>query len=622
MRLAVLLVIGLSSCGDDLSLVVDVNHRIPVARTVISVYESDSIDCTKIEFGDVDATALSAALVAEEIHDASGVTGTLDGISRTERKYVVARGYDTDGTLLTGGCEIKDVVGGADHLTVNADEALTVSAILDTTDPGYTFVVIASAPDGSPPTAHRKISWEVYGPDGTKPIRTDLAAMVPPEPNQPQQSDWVPTKDACTNDNGVTRIHPVPPHQIGGFATRIRASWAANALPLQSALSKVDPTAIATLHPPAGVTRPCAVKVAGGEHRLVCLDTQGALNVAREFKITASAGRGTAQVTNMVTVTGTPVAMVSVPVGTTGRDVYMVNTLGDLVPLFATTAQTLSACATCTVSDAIYGPACTDDNEAKIYLQTGATQLRSFTLGTSKRDVITGFLPTGMSIPGSLDSIAIEQAGCVTQVVPALGNKQRQALTFSAKSSIVGVPIQLSSSHGFYGCGPLTCNKLDFPVSDAGTAFVQIDPNDNRIIGASGDASGVVLSSWVVVPDPMGGAVHRLIERDRVPAASIPNRIVVGKLDDDPDFDIVWDFATKRGSTLEIAYSRMAAGQRLEAVSGALPLVLSDLQIDDISNDGFPDLIGIGAIGAAVPVIIVPTHVAPLDTVTAAEQCN
>lgn len=628
MRLAVLLVIGLSACGDDLSLVVEVNHRIPVAKTVISVYESDSVDCTKIEFGDLDAAALSAALVAEEIHTAAGVTGSLDGISRTERKYVVARGYDESDTLITAGCEIKDVVGGKDRLTVNADEALTVSALVDTADPAaYTFVIIASAPNGSPPTAHRKVSWQVYGPDGTTPLRSDLADMVAPEPNQPQQSDWVPKKDACTNANGVARIHPVPPNHIGGFATRIRASWMANTLPLQSALSKVDPNAITNLRPPAGVTRPCAIKVAGGEHRLVCLDTAaGPTNVAREYKVTASAGRGNAMQTNVTNVTGNPVAVISVPSGTGARDVYVIDTLGTVVPLFASGAPTFVACPACTVRDAVYMPACTDDNEAKILLQTGDTQLRTLTLtGVIKRDILMGFEPTGTSITGTLKSIAIEQAGCLSQIVPALGSKQRQAVTFSAKSDLMISPtvtVELPSSHGFYGCTPMGCNRLDFPAAEGATAFVQADTDDNRIIGASADAGGVVLSSWVVIPDPMPGAVHRLIERDRIPSASLPNHIVAGKLDDDAGVDIVWDFATKRGTTLEIAYSRLAAGQRLEAVSNPQALVFSELALDDITNDGFVDLIAFGAVGGVVPVVIVPTHVAPLDTTTIAEQCN
>jgi len=626
MRSAVLLVIGLSACGDDLSLVVDVEHRIPVERTVISVYESDSLDCTKIELGDVDATALAAALVAEEIHDAGGVTGSLDGVSRTERKYIVARGFDGGGTPLTAGCATKDEVTGKDHVAVYADEALTVSAILEpptAADPTYRFAVIASAPDGGPPAVKRQISWEVYGPDGTQPIRGDLADLVPPEPNQPPQSDWMPRQPACTNANGITRIHPVPPHHIGGFATRIRASWAANALPLQSSLSRVDPSAVANLHPASSVTRPCAVKVSGGEHRLVCLDTQGATNVARELEISASAGRGMAMQTNVVTLTGAPIAVISVPSGA-NRDVYFVAGDGSLVPLFAGGAPTLTACLGCTVSDAVYAPACADDPEAKVYLQTGPTQLRTFALATKDRAAVLGFAPTGDSIVGTLDSIDLDQAGCVTQVVPRLGNKQRQAVTFSATSTVDlgGMPVSIPSVHGFYSCGALNCSKLDFPAGEAGTSFVSVDATDNRIIGASGDASGVVVSSWVVIPDPAGGGVHRLIERDRVPAASIPNRIVAGKLDDDAGYDMVWDFGTKRGNTLELAYSRMAGGQRLEAVSGSSLLSVSDLQIDDISNDGFPDLILIGALAAAVPIVVIPTHVAPLETTTVAESCN
>ena len=66
----------------------------------------------------------------------------------------------------------------------------------------------------------------------------------------------------------------------------------------------------------------------------------------------------------------------------------------------------------------------------------------------------------------------------------------------------------------------------------------------------------------------------------------------------------------------------MAAGERLEAVSNPQLPLFSDLQIDDISNDGFPDLIAIGAIGPAVPIVVVPTHVAPVNTIVTAEQCN
>lgn len=622
MRLAVLLVICLSACGDDLALVVDVQHALPVARTVISVYESDLLDCAKIEFGDVDAAALSAALVAEEIHDARGVTGSLDGISRTERKYVVARGYDADGTLLTAGCATKDVVGGVDHLALATQEALTVSAILDPLDPAYTFVVVASAPDGSPPSTRRKVSWQVYGPDGTKPVRADLATMVPPEVNQPQQSDWVPVKDACTNDTGVARIHPIPLDQIGGFATRIRASWMANTLPLQSALSKVDPTAVTSIRPAPSVTRPCAVKIANGERRLVCLDTQTGSNVAREWKISASAGRGNATQTNMTAIAPTPVALVAVPSSTGGRDVYLVDTSGGLTPLFAPGAPSAAACLSCTVSDALYMPACTDDAEAKILVQVGPLLLRTFAPGLGNRNPVLDYVDPA-SIPGTLKSIQLDRAGCVTQIAPTVGNKQRQAVTFVAKSEVMvgGIPVEIPSAHGFFGCGGASCNKLDFPASEAGTAFVQVDANENRIIGAAADAGGVVLSSWVVLPDPQG-RVYRLIERDRVPSAALPNHIVAAKLDDDSGYDIVSDFPTKRGSTIEIAYSRIAAGQRLQAVSGTQPVIYSDLVIDDITNDGFPDLIALGTIAGATAVVVVPTRVAPLETTTVAEQCN
>ena len=614
MRFAVVLVISAVSaaCGDDLSVTVDVTHPGPVAKTVISVYESESVDCTKIEFGDLDEDALASALVAEEIHGPDGalVSGDLDGISRTEPKAIVARGYDDTGFLLSGGCTMKGVVKGNDRVAVETVSSMIVSILAEMPDP-YQIAVLATKPDGTF-LNKREVSWHVYAPIGTEPLAPNLTVSA-------GDSEWQPPRGSCTNANGVVRIHPVPPSLIGGFATRIRASWAANTLPLESALSKADVTLGYPLRPPATTKHACAVKVAGGQRRLVCLDTEvGGTPIARELSISVGAGRANLTSTGTVSLTTPPIGVFAKPGATTGDfDVFAVDTSGNQRAVFSTAPVSPTLCGGCTITDFLYMPACNaPDNLAKIVLQTNAT-----TLGVIQASG-GAMLPLGTFADMQISDLKLKSAGCVNQISPMSTKLDRQVVVFDVTTTD-GTKL----TRGFYNCDPGGCNKLLLPVPEGGVAFATSTTGERRLVGPSLDATGLVMSSWVIRPTfDATTRIDLLLERDRLPAAQAPHQLVVGKLDDDAGYDLIWDIPANRGTTLELAYSRMAGDQRLEVVAPITNLQTEELILEDLSGDGHPELVLVSALGTGMlnttPVIAIPTHVPPAPTTTVAEDCK
>lgn len=614
MRLAVLLVIGTASaaCGDDLSVVVDVTHPGPVAKTVISVYESESVDCTKIEFGDLDAGALGSALVAEEIHGPMGelVSGDLDGISRTEDKAIVARGYDDLGGLLSAGCEMKGVVHGRDRVEIATVPAMVVSVVTRAAEP-YTITVLAAKPDGGF-LNKREVSWQVYAPTGTTPLAPELATTV-------GTSEWQPPRGSCTSANGLAKIHPVPPSLIGGFATRIRASWAANTLPLETALSKADVSNPIALRPPATAKHLCATKLSGATRRLVCLDTQPVSGnpVAREFTVSVGGGRGTVTQSGVQVLSSAPLGVFSKPGATTGDlDVFVIDTAGQQTPAFSTATASATSCGGCTVSDFLFAPGCGALDPARIVLQTGPASL--------------GVMPAqgGSVVPLSMfadtvaTAITLRNAGCVNLQSPQSTKIDRQVVVLDVTGSDGSVV-----TRGFYDCDTLGCNKLFLPVAEAGVGFATSTTGEHRLVGASIDATGLVMSSWVIRATlDTAARIDILLERDRVPAAQLPSSIVSGKLDDDTGYDLVWNIQANRGTTLELAYSRMAGDQRLEVVAPLTMFKSSQLLLDDLSGDTHPELVLVGEPGSGAgnttPLVVIPTHVPPASTMTAAEDCK
>ena len=107
------------------------------------------------------------------------------------------------------------------------------------------------------------------------------------------------------------------------------------------------------------------------------------------------------------------------------------------------------------------------------------------------------------------------------------------------------------------------------------------------------DASGVVMSSWVLLPT---GAELRLVERDRVPAAAIPRSVVFGRFDGDAITDLFWDLPSSvlPTSNLQVTYGRKIGPQRLSALSGAEAIIADAVLAGDLTGDGADDVVLVG----------------------------
>src|SRR5687768_1657331 len=94
----------LAACGDNLELRIAVDHPdgAAVTRTTVTVYESSTLTCIDVAFSRLGEDELDAVKVAEQTLMASGETdGDLTGISRTDHKVIVARGFAADGSWIT-----------------------------------------------------------------------------------------------------------------------------------------------------------------------------------------------------------------------------------------------------------------------------------------------------------------------------------------------------------------------------------------------------------------------------------------------------------------------------------------------------------------------------------------
>src|SRR6476646_9987 len=106
----------LAACTDDPTLHVAVTNPtgLPIATTTVTDYESPTLHCEDVEFARLTQDQLAAVAIATETIAADGkTTGALTGISRADRKVIVARALDATGSLLAAGCAEQGVVDGA-----------------------------------------------------------------------------------------------------------------------------------------------------------------------------------------------------------------------------------------------------------------------------------------------------------------------------------------------------------------------------------------------------------------------------------------------------------------------------------------------------------------------------
>lgn len=586
----------LAGCGDDISLRIAVEHPTTsaVALTKVSVYESPNLRCQDIATARVSADDIETALVAEESTSASGErTGSLSDLSRVDHKVIVARGYDVNGEWITAGCSEQDAVDETTTITIKTKETVTTATVLDN-DPADPFLTIIAATDiTGRGIANRGVGWTVYGPAGSMPSDASNTTSL-------GDAMWEPNHSSCTEVSGAASLHPMPPAVVGGYSVQLRAEWAVTLPALYSRF--VASFAGKTVTPPTGSTKYCALRRAGTTARLVCLDN----NVARDFELTITGGQVNLVQRDMTAIGAEAMNLVSIPTAAGNRDVYVVTTRGLLQPLFGAPAadNTAAPCAdgTCEIDDVLVAPACGAALPGKLLMhvrQMGPGQLKVMNLrGGGTQD-----FPTGTIM--STFVVELDNAGCVTRADANGGAPtMRQVVTYHVGTKNALNELVEISTRAAYNCSSGNCmtNEL-FP--GAGVTFTS--GTESRMLVTRVDASGVVVTEVVMAPD---NAMRDLfVERARMPAAGVPDRIVVGQFDGDSDTDTLWNIGNRRGASFEVAYARSIGLDRLEALSAVQPIGVTALDAMDLSGDGHDDVMIVGEFaGGSSGVVVLPMY--------------
>lgn len=595
-----------AACSSDPTLHVTVTHPTgsQVVKTVVSVYEG-AFGCVDVEFGDLTNDQLQASLVAEQtLADGAAPVGNLDGISRTDPKIVVARGYGSDGRLRTEGCAQKDVVAGADELAVTT--VMTATASVALADPTradvFGLAVAATDPDGKELDG-RPVSWRVYAPIGAMPAATTAVTAA-------ADSSWTPNAPTCTA-GGVALIHPVPPSTVGGYAIQARVAWAAEPVPLYSAV--VADLSIAQLTPPAGVTRACAIGRTAGVPKLVCLTGTGAT-------IYSVAAGGALTAGSSVTLAN-PVGVYAVPSGS-DTAVWAMDKTGVPTRVFPS-AQT-GSCGGCNVAldDVMFLPACGSSPAKVLVHDTTAAAATQVKWMDPEGGNLVAF-PTTLRSGETFAKLELESAGCASELDPTAGTYMtQQVAVIDLNRPTTGVPL---ASRAHFACGTGMCQSIDMPIAGGAAGFS--GGTQPYVIGTAIDATGVVLTSLLITKDANGS--DHWVELARQPAASLPHRIATGQLDDDSSPDKVWDMKTKLGGLVEIAYARMIGNEPLSGLSLQLeqqepPLDALDLLVGDVTGDGKDDIIVVGQTidASKTGVAVAPSHApAPIGTLKTDPTC-
>jgi len=601
MRSAVMLGL-LVACGEQPSLRVEVTHHPDaapvVARTVISVYESDVVSCARVEFGDLSEAALTAIEV-DQIAIGAGERADELTMSREGIKVIVARGFDDTGVLIAAGCAETTTVAENDVLSITTELAATVSVNgigLEDLDPFGILVTVTDPFVRSLPD--RVVSWRVHGSDGAAPLSASGLATG-------DDSDWVPTGPPCSNDNGIARVHPVPPSTIGGFATAVRASWSTEPPRVFTTFTPINGSGGLVMTPVAdGSTlsvRRCASRIAGSVHRLVCLENRGNVPTAIDYTVTVVNGSGgfaeVAQQTFPVLAPGElPIEVFSISRGATTRDAYAITTKGRLLGLFGPSlgtdfATTRSGAAS--VTDIAVLPACgPHPTTLLIRLETvlAAKELR--TLAVSATGILGGgevLEPYGPPAVAAAEQLSINATGCVAELRVDADPILRQVGVVDVTRTN---PAARSSTTAYFECDTGTCT-LPFAVPRAGVDFLPADDLlPDRMVSATFDATGTVLSVSVLQPDK--NREPRAVELERITAAAFPQRVVTGQFDADGRPDLFWDIANFNSATtnFQLSYAHPVLGQRLSALSATQQnAIVIDTFVADVTGDGNDDLV-------------------------------
>ncbi|MDQ3335606.1 MAG: hypothetical protein M4D80_10605 [Myxococcota bacterium] len=585
-RLALLVV--MVGCGDDLSLQVDVEHpaNADIERTVVSIYESpmDEVRCPDIEFQDVPDGVLAGLEVARFEQDSQGTTGSLDGISRTGIKLVVARGFRVNGMYFTAGCTEHGTIGGSDKVVVKTQvvAAVSLGGVESEGNDAGTIPITITTPLGAA-LPKRPISWRVYGYAGATPMSSPVALEVGTD-------EWQPTASTCTGQDGTIRLRPVPPAQIGGFAARVRVSWGQEAPRQFSSFTRAEPVrrdlgALATAQPTG---RLCTPRTSGTTKRIVCIEDSdpgaAVTPIARDLSATVANGVVTLAVAGSQGFAPTEsIASVYTVQAGANRDAYAITTLGRVIGLFSPSrppnAAQGSFAGDGTVEEVMVIPSCQAQDPARLIVRTrGATQKLWVMDPLGGPHILFGNgFDTALG-----DQLRLNTAGCVTELQTDNAPSRRQVLILDQQIAT------LLGTVAYYDCSaPSGKCATRLPGVFGGVGFKRGgDGDEDRLVASSFDTTGTIISELIFLD-------AKVVERARISAASVPDRIVSGNLDGDDQTDLAWSFAAIAGSqtNFQVAYAREVDGEPLTALTGPKSVTVDDLFAAEVTGDAFDDIV-------------------------------
>jgi hypothetical protein len=603
---AALVVVG--ACASDPTLQVIVKHDPAytslIDHTVVSVYETPDLTCQQIEFGDVDTDKLAGALVSDAANGEA-----LSGLSRTGTKIIVARGFAKTGALVTIQCASKGEIQGNDSITINTVPAATLT-IANLNDGSRDGLVITTSDARNELIANRQVYWRVYGAAGTS---ADPATYT-----NVSDGVWEPKQAACTT-GGDAKIYPFPPKLPGGYAQRLRVSWADMPLPLISSFTPVDGSKLLVASGTSVVVQPCAVQRKNNVSTIVCIDTpaRNQQSTVTTFAYTVGAP-GTLVSTGTTTLTPAVldeyIGVVAIDGAAGVRDVYAISTKGAWKALNAAPMEVLGS-TWCVPGLASNFPCSGLFAVAQLQVVPACGTKPAYLLARTNEDPKLRMLPLrGGTMPTELVTRdgEINNAGCVTELQSdGSAAKLRQVVVLNTAIIVGTSTTPTKVTQAVFDCSATSTPCTVQLPNGGGVGFYP--GTEAELIGSTFDATGSTLDHWVMIP---AGAKDRLVTRSRQLSAAPPRQLITAELDTDKQPDLLWAFGSRTEVDIQVAYARQAEGAPLSALtplsSGNNPQPQS-MFAADFNNDGYDEIVivvGAGlAAGQSTTLVVVPTGI-------------
>jgi hypothetical protein len=590
MRRIPIVAVVLTACQADPSLAVEVrlheSFRDQVVATQLTIYQSETLDCDSIRFGETSDSDLLGAVVDEvELGDSA----VLDDLSRLDEKLFVAYGKAADGTRLVAGCGSKGVVVDTDSLVIDTVPVAQVAVASGSIDRPFAQrqIRVYAADAAGAPLDQRALRWESVGPAGSF------------APLGVAESEGL----LCTRD-GAAIVQPADPEVQGPVAARIFVDWADTGPVVVNGFVGNPPINVGLSQPgsPLDLTSEAQCvprrRQFPGEVRstVVCLGEPDAsrdrkiIEISVELPVDPEGPQ--ASLRELGTVTA-PVGLVVAPSTGVTDALYVVHASGffdgvDGTPDGVTADFCSDRGGTCHYAPTrlTIVPTCSD-GPPLVWVELAVTGTTSTAIGS--------YLPNGSGFPGieEQDSeIHLTAAGCVADITGEV--RPTVAISTSQGSGSAGNAI-------IFPCGFATPGDAPCSVSWFGHPGVGYSSGDEpRLIGSQISLSGTNLMEWVLARTNSTDReqAYRLIDRRATATISPPRSIAAGHFDADASLDLVWSENLGDGlrlaNRLQFAVDIEIDDERLTGLAPSPELTGPSWLVTttDLDADGRDDVIG------------------------------